>query len=75
MEGRVLIHPRFAVEEYVNDLPAFRAAILEEAANHPSFRADFDQKKEKLEETEFFVGQRMELFDNAYSSQLHVARI
>ncbi|CAO4387927.1 unnamed protein product [Caenorhabditis nigoni] len=75
MEGRVLILPPYAVAEYVNDIPAFRAAILEEAANHPSFRANFDQKKETLEETEFFVGQRMELLDNAYSNQMHVARI
>ncbi|CAP30001.2 Protein CBG10648 [Caenorhabditis briggsae] len=75
MEGRVLFLPPFSVEEYSNNSFAFRRSILEEAANHPSFRADFNQKKEKLEDTEFFVGQRMELLDNAYSSQMHVARI
>ncbi|CAP30000.1 Protein CBG10647 [Caenorhabditis briggsae] len=78
MEGRVILLPPYSGEEYRKNKPDYkteRKKIQEEAVNHPSVSDEFDEKKDKLEETEFFVGQRLELLDNDDSSRLHVARI
>ncbi|CAO4387928.1 unnamed protein product [Caenorhabditis nigoni] len=80
MDGRVHIFPPITAVEYEKNTPDFkteRRLILEEAeaANQPSVGAEFDEKKDRLEETEFIVGQRLELLDNNDSSRLHVARI
>ncbi|CAO4387931.1 unnamed protein product [Caenorhabditis nigoni] len=78
LNGKIFIFPPFSSEEYKKNTPDFptqRKELREEAANYPSVDAEFDEKKDKLEETEFSVGQRLELLDNDDSSRLHVARI